>query len=273
MEDIRKIKFDVVILAGQSNAEGNALEYDYVEPYHNDRVYEVNDSSLIQYGYGQYVYKRKQDFEVGFATERKHAYLLMTDFSETFADKYIENGLLDDDRKILIVKTAVGGTGFALKQWGIGNVIYNRALDMIDFALSLNPENRLVAFLWHQGEHDAFERPELNVEEREKIYYGDFKSTVDDVRKRYNVPNLPIIAGEMVNCWADENKPATDAIEKATARVCADVGNAKYVSSEGLSSNSQGVKGSVDTIHFCRKSIIELGSRYFDAYKDIIVGN
>lgn len=42
-------------------------------------------------------------------------------------------------------------------QWGLQDDLYVRMMEMVDFARSLNAENRVVGFLWHQGETDAIE--------------------------------------------------------------------------------------------------------------------
>lgn len=262
-------KFDIIVVAGQSNAEGNGIATT-LEKYHNDNVFQLTENSLTVYGYGLINYEKSDDFTVDFADYRKSSFRCTLDFSETFAESYIKNGFLKQNRKILIVKAAVGGTGFSLGQWGVGNPLHERMKDMIDSALALNPENKLVSFLWHQGEHDSFEQPELTPAAREEFYYNAFKQTANDIRNRYNVPNLPIIAGEMVNDWADKFKEATSAVENATKRVCGNIGHADVASSEGLSSNAQAVNWSADDIHFSAVALKELGKRYFDKYSEII---
>ena len=270
MNYYKETAFDVIIVAGQSNADGNgACGPD--RKYHNADVYQMTDDSLTMYGYGLLDYKKKKSFKIKHAELRKTNFNISSGFAEPFADKYIEGGFLESGRKVLIIKAAVGGMGFSLKQWGVGNTLHERLCDMIDYALSLNEGNRLVAFLWHQGEHDAFEQAELSANERFDFYYKNLKATVEDVRLRYNVPKLPFIAGEMVDDWANEkeNKIAADAVENATKKVCKDVGNAAMVSSEGLLSNAQVIKGSIDNVHFCDKSISELAERYYNEFRNI----
>ena len=78
---------------------------------------------------------------------------------------------IKEGRKVLIVKTAIGGTGFMRNHWGKGCPMTERAFKMIDYSLSLEENSRIVAVLWHQGEHDAFESPELSSLTRENFYF------------------------------------------------------------------------------------------------------
>lgn len=266
--DFADFKFDIVVIAGQSNAEGNGLP-SLKDGYHNENVYELSDNSLTLFGYGDAIYSRQTRFDINYATYRKSSYRYYLDFSEPFVDEYISSGYLDGSRKILIIKAAVGGTGFSLRQWGVNNPLHNRLKDMISFALSLNKENRLVAFLWHQGEHDAFELKDLDPISREKFYYSNLKSSIEDIRTSFNTPTLPFIAGEMVDSWANKNLEATRSIEKATKEVCNDIGFAYMVSSEGLKSNVEEDESVQDDIHFSMISLVELGKRYFLAFNKI----
>lgn len=267
-EKMKQYPFDIIVIAGQSNAEGNAL-LTPGKSYHCDDVFQMTDDSLTVYGYGKLDYTTPAGFPIGYASFRKCNYVCTEDLSETFADEYIRCGFLEKGRKLLIVKAAVGGTGFSLSQWGVGNPLHTRLKDMIDYALSLGSENRLVAFLWHQGEHDAFEQAELSAGEREKFYYDAFRKTVEDLRATYRQSDLPVIAGEMVDDWANKNKEATSAVERATKEACADLGHAAVASSAGLLSNAQTIERCVDDIHFCADAIEELGRRYFALWRQI----
>lgn len=267
-KDIRNIGFDIIVLAGQSNAEGNGVS----EPkrqYHNEDVYQLSDNSLTIYGYGVLDYQKQASFKVEYASYRKSDYRILEDISETFADLYIQKGYLEKGRKLLIVKAAVGGTGFSLHQWGVGNPLHYRLKDMVDYALSLNESNRLVAFLWHQGEHDAFEQSSLNKEKRFAFYYDSFKGMMEDFLMAYDAKGLPVVAGEMVDSWANQYKDKSEAIEEATVSVLKDLGHGEMASSFGLLSNKDTFPWSGDDIHFSADSIEEFGRRYFACYERI----
>lgn len=273
--DFEKQRFDVVILAGQSNAEGNGVRSKDVPEKRIDGVYELIDAN-VAYPYfdekenaTKLVVTMPTEFVLREARERTDGENFRSDISETFAADYIAAGRLKAGRKILIVKAAVGGTGFALGQWGVGNPLWTRMVGMIDYALGLNPENRVVAFLWHQGEHDAFEQAWLSPEERYAFYVGKYKQQCLAVRNIYG--DVPVICGGFVDHWAEkpENKSACDAVEKALYDVSVEIGKSAFVGSEGLLSNDQLIKNG-DDIHFCYKSVYELGHRYFSAFEKIV---
>ena len=203
------------------------------------------------------------------AHERMQDGKLLADFSQTFAQKYIEDGRLKNGRKILIIKAAVGGTGFARKEWGVGNILLKRLTDMVDYALSLNVNNKIVALLWHQGEHDCVENVNLSLEELYNFYFNNLIEQFLKIRNKY-CQLIPIVAGEFVNSWANlpENKEKCDIVEKATKDVCNYIKKATVVNSIGLLSNDE-VFHNGDNIHFCAESIYELGKRYYAAYKNI----
>jgi len=192
----------------------------------------------------------------------------MADFAQTFANEYIKNGKLTKERKILIVKTAVGGTGFARKEWGVVSILYKRFIDMVNYALQLNEDNRIVALLWHQGEHDAFENASLEPIERFEFYRRNFTEQMLDIRKRYG-EDIPVVAGEFADSWAElpENKKQCDAVERALKESCAYIGRAAVASSYGLLSNDE-VFHDGDNLHFCGESVYELGKRYYTAFAE-----
>jgi hypothetical protein len=144
-------------------------------------------------------------------------------------------------------------------------------LSMVDEALQLHKDNRLVAVLWHQGEHDAFERADEPVEEIENFYYEKFESLLTAFRARYELEKLPVIAGGFVDEWRVLYEKQCDAVYAGVRRVFAKIGNAVFVETYGLQSNNQAV-GNGDNIHFCREAIYTLGERYYEAFESIIQG-
>lgn len=265
--------FDVIILAGQSNAEGNGVKKDDKE-FVSDKIFQIADKNKIMTKVlddGKVIIDMVYPVEMVFeqAHERVSDGKKFADFSETFAKKYIENGYLKEGRKVLIIKTAVGGTGFARKEWGVGSILYKRLCDMVDYGMSLNPDNRVVALLWHQGEHDCVENVNLNPEELYKFYSARFKEQTLKIRERYG-KDIPVMVGEFADSWAElpENKKNCDAVEKALNDVCEEIGNAGKASSKGLISNEQAFHNG-DNLHFCADSVYELGERYFDIYEKL----
>ncbi len=263
-------KYDIVVLAGQSNAEGNGLGA-VRRPYREDpRVFALRDKNAGLIGFDDKGLLRVGgdfDPDITVAREKVTGDKKVADFGLSFAREYVANGLLKDDRKLLIINAAVGGTGFAKHQWGETAVLQERAFKMVDYALSLNAENKVVAFLWHQGEHDAYENRDLSLKTKEAYYYEKFGNLVNKFLSEYG--KMPVIAGGFCKEWASgEFAEHCKVITKATKKVLKNVGGA-FVTTDDLLSNNQD-SGNGDNIHFCRKSIYVLGKRYFKAFTKII---
>ncbi len=251
LKDFREEIFDIIVQAGQSNAEGYGCG-----PV--DTPYQPKDS----------VWYLDGDFTITKAAERVMKNETHGNFSLSFADRYLQDGRLTEGRKLLILRSAVGGTGFYDRRWGMKDDLYLRMMEMIRTALSLNPKNRVIAFLWHQGETDVEGKMSY------QTYYDHLSSLLDSVRTEFNVQNLPFVAGDFVPSW--KSKKAEEAcanIVNAIQDVCNNLGCGKFVTTEGLLSNYEELGRPTlnwdDTIHFSRKSQYELGNRYYDAFSEI----
>lgn len=250
LKDFSKEAFDILIQAGQSNSEGHG--YGNVDnPYEvNDRVWYFNSDGTFQ-----------------MAQEKAIRNAIQGNFSLSFARKYIEEGMLGEGRKLLILRTAVGGTGFSDNRWKNSDDLYLRMMDMTKTVLALNPENQLKALLWHQGETDAINKVTF------EYYHEHITMLVKNVRTEFSVPTLPFIAGDFVQLWKSKNETKCAPIIGALKDVCSKE-NSAFVETDGLDSNLEDgyphPHGWVDDLHFCRRAIYELGERYFAAYKSVL---
>ncbi|MBE6653018.1 MAG: sialate O-acetylesterase [Ruminococcaceae bacterium] len=252
LKDFSKEAFDVIIQAGQSNSEGYAFGH-LEAPYSPDgRVWYMNENDTIS-----------------LAVEKVAGNGIQANFSLPFAREYVNAGRLAGDRKLLILRAAVGGTGFLDNRWKLTDDLYLHMMEMIRTALALNPENRLVAFLWHQGETDAGLHATFDQ------HYNHLKTLVESVRTAFDVPNLPFIAGDFVHDWRDVNAEICAPVLDAIRAVCHDCTPAAFVETDGLKSNAQEAIdhplgwGNGDIIHFSRPAIYELGRRYFEKFTEI----
>ena len=261
--------YDIIVLAGQSNAEGSGVGKGSSKHYNNPNILELIDKnrSFVKLSEdGVLSLFKPFEWTMQIAKERIDGETIYADFAQSFADEYIKKGRLQEGRKVLIVKTAIGGTGFMRNQWGKGCPMTERAFEMIDYALSLEENSRIVALLWHQGEHDAFESPELSLQTREKFYYDKFGCFVDTLVEKYGV--MPVIAGGFIDEWSKDYILQCNAVTRATKKVLNRYGGA-VVSAKGLKSNNQDSNNG-DTIHFCRKSLYKLGKKYYQAFEKIV---
>ncbi|MBQ9481968.1 MAG: hypothetical protein IJU84_07385 [Clostridia bacterium] len=279
--------YDIIIQAGQSNAEGNGYgDVGATATYvpREDILYYTDSTHYNNYPSDDDLSKLR--WSVIRAEERPTSVGPRNDFSLVFAREYRNSGLLPEGRKILIVRAAIGGTGFSENHprvpswnWKPTGDLYPRMIKAVQDALklpfgdSVTYKHRLVAFLWHQGENDAIGRM------AENTYYNYLNNLLNNVRTTFNCPKLPFVCGDFVHDWKYSEVGTTNACEKilnATKRVCSGNAPAAFVPTEGLKSNKQDpthpdspdIKG--DNIHFCREAINLLGKKYYDAYKALI---
>jgi len=244
LKDFTKENFDIIIQAGQSNSEGCG-QGPVAEPY--------EPSEAIWY--------LTRNFTISMGAEVVWGNDAIGNFALPFAREYVQSGRLQEGRKILIVRSSVGGTGFLDHRWGPEDDLYLTMMEMIQTALALNPANRLVALIWHQGESDAY------MEASYDAHFANLSGLVESVRRTYKSESLPFIAGDLVQQWKSMNEAICDPVVRAMRDVCA-TGNGKFVETCGLESNMQAV-GNEDTIHFSREALYQLGSRYFEAFCEI----
>ena len=266
--DFTKEKFDIVIQAGQSNAEGCGKgpldEPVYTvdgDIMHLSPEFTVTIATVDGFE-NLFVTYADKPFDISCADEHLNCGETAADFSLTFAKEYKAAGYLREGRKLLVIRAAIGGTGFMKKHWGMSDQVYLKMIELIDYALSLNPENKLVAFLWHQGEHDAFEKNQPDT------YEMQLWDMLDSVRSRYSVPTLPFICGDFVNEWKSKNIDICEPIVEKIKAVAKKAGG-EFIETADLPSNNQKTANG-DDIHFCRQSIYELGRRYFTAFDKIM---
>ena len=176
LKDFREEIFDIIVQAGQSNAEGYGCGS-------VDTPYQPKDS----------VWYLDGDFTITKAAERVMKNEIHGSFSLSFADRYLQDGRLTEGRKLLILRSAVGGTGFYDRRWGMEDDLYLRMMEMIRTALSLNPKNRVIAFLWHQGETEA------NGDVSYDVHFNNLSGLFSSVRREFDLPNVPFIAGDFVD--------------------------------------------------------------------------
>ena len=250
LKDFTQYKFDIIIQAGQSNAEGYGFG-NIDDPYQpSDRIWYLNS-----------------DFTITPAVEKVTGNEIQSNFALSFVREYQTNGCIEEGRNLLILRAAVGGTGFLDNHWKQTDDLFLRMMEMIRTALALNPENRLAAFLWHQGETDATNHASYD------IHYNHLMTLFRSVIEEFDVTSMPIIAGDFVQHWKNDNIEICTPVVDAIRAVCRDLEYGVFVETDGLLSNAQELHrdplGWFDPIHFSRKAIYELGRRYFTAYTAI----
>ena len=263
-----KEEFDIIILAGQSNAWGCGIGEVKREFVPDARILMLCDDANAhfekdEHGEDYLFIPSVVNKSITIAAEREKT----GNFALIFAQKYLESGRLEAGRKILIINAAVGGTGFAKKQWGIGAPLYDRLCDMTKAALNLNGKNRVVTILWHQGEHDAFENSSFSDDERYAFYHSSISAMFKDYIKRFSLDGIPVVAGGFCGEWYEKYKNNCDIVIKATKAFLAE-NNGGFAESVGLLSNNE-KNHNGDDIHFCREALYILGERFYLIFEEI----
>ena len=277
MNNYNELKFDLSVLMGQSNAEGNGLGNEELIIELGNNVFELNDINPcyleIENDCTNLICSKNINPYISKFEEKKGIDgLRRASFVSSFIKEYIDSGYLKDDRCILVIRCAVGGTGFSRNEWGINSPLYHRTTSLVDYALSLNNENKIVSILWHQGEHDAYEQASLNYQERYNFYKTGFYKQFYDFKNRYKLDDMILIGGEFCNSWTNTlYKEKSEAIYSATKDAIYELTmNEAIASSKGIKSNIEVDKSTNDDIHFSRIGAYELGRRYFKIYGRIM---
>jgi hypothetical protein len=265
-------EYDIILLAGQSNAYGtgkgptdnpwqvrddimmlkNDFEICYKRPDENTVYIDINAQK------DGYIEKAKENLENDGVTTIGNFSLT---FAKMYADKYLQKG-----RKVLIVSTAIGGTGFKGEHWGKNDKMFLRMVDMLDSALALNKNNKLVAVLWHQGEHDAYENRDLSFDGIKEYYDEKFTEFLGFVRERYG-KEVPFVCAGFTYAFINEFKKGSDAVIEVLQNKMQNDEMAKFVDASGIKCNSD--IGLDDIYHFNKKGLEILGARYFDGFEQI----
>ena len=262
---------DIIIMAGQSNMEGNGLGCP-------EKAYKPTPDILMMngklntrvekkaYGNAYLVVDYSKEYTIGVADERTEGNLSRYSLALRFAELYKRNDL-KEGRGLLLLQTSVGGTGFAKGHGGVGGTLSERMLDMVSEALKMNSQNRVVAFLWHQGEHDAYEGAALSKDELRESYENGLSTLIS--RTRAAIGEVPFISAGFTHCWMLEYPEQNEIVLSVTERLCSELNKAAFIRNTlDLSVNDELVSDG-DTVHFSRPALITLGERYYEAFSKI----
>ena len=272
-EKYRGAALDVVVLAGQSNAQGCGIGEvaDAYEP--DERILMMQDTFPVRFekdaeGKDHLCVQRPTEFVIGLAREAENdGGQKLGNLALAFARRYVQEGRLAEGRRLLIVNGTYGGTGFARNEWGVTGCLYLRLCDMLDELFALGVPRRVEAFLWHQGECDSFENASLTPEERYRKHLSDLTMQMENFRGKYG--KVPFVCGGFTDEWTQANGPQCGAILRAMQEYCQNAGRAAFVGTQGLASNDKAT-GNGDSLHFCRASLYVLGEKYYNAYLSLL---
>lgn len=175
--------YDIFLVCGQSNThQGLGL----------DPLIDTEDPRVKQFGrFGSNSYKIIPSTEpLEHITPLNDCVGFALTFAKTYEDKYGKEG-----RKALIVPCGQGGSAFHTGYWTKGGPLYDDAIARTRYALSLDPKNKLVAILWHQGESDV----------GWPAYQQSLDTMIVNMRKEINGDtNTYFLLGGLVPYWVNE---------------------------------------------------------------------
>lgn len=150
-----------------------------------------------------------------------------------------------------LIACAEGGS--SIDEWTIDGLLTRHAITEAKFAME---SSEIIGVLWHQGESDSFG-------ERYKTYEDKLLSLFKHLREELNVPDIPIIIGELGHYLGEVGfgKSAVEynQINQILSKVAHNNENCYFVTSEGLTANPDG-------IHIDAISQRKFGLRYYDAF-------
>lgn len=263
--------YDIIILAGQSNAEGQGRGEIAQEYVPDARILKMTDDFNAHFvttdGVSVLHYNWPATNTISVADEKYNkSGVKLGCFALWFAKKYADT-VLQPGRKVLIVDANFGGTGFARPEWGVGNIMHERLISMTQAALAGNPNNRIVVMLWSQGEHDSFENADWDANLRYTTHKANLVATFNDIYDKLGGNTFPIIACGFTDTFCAAYPEASNAVLAAIQEVVAQYGGG-YVDPAGLLSNSQ-VIGGEDIYHYSREALNVLSERFFAKYAEL----
>lgn len=227
-KDFTPKSFDVFLLIGQSNMEGEAPVVE--EDLNNiEGLWLLNTSGQIVPATGLInIYST-----IRFQGTPKYG--LGASFGKAIHNK--------SGNEIALVSNARGGTNIAQWKKGSGFEFYEEALRRTKEALEI-PGAHLKGILWHQGEGDS------GLPDLQTYYFSNLEEIINDFRTDLNVPDLPFVVGEIGYKYVNATR-----FNSFIWTVSSVIDNTACASAQGCELQS-------DNTHFSRKGYDLLGERY-----------
>jgi hypothetical protein len=249
--------FDVVLLAGQSNATSRGFSLRIKEAMTSSRIFQLG-----RYATDYEIIPAKEPLS-NLIPEGVTRAINGIGFALSFALQY-EKYALKPGREILIIPAALGASA-ALGEnayWRKGGPGEQDVNDRLSSILLKGNGNKLVAIIWHQGESDSGK--DL------LVYHAWISELLTGIRSRFGTEDTPIILGELTPSLINWSKAASQ-FNDGLHELVASMPYAGLALSDAL--GSIGTKSNpsyFDRSHFTSEAQIELGKRYFCAWQRII---
>lgn len=220
-----------ILLIGQSNMAGRGFIED-VPPIYNEHI------NMLRNGIWQMM------------AEPIHfdRHIAGIGPASSFAHAWTED---HPGESIGLIPCAEGGS--SIDEWAIDGPLTRHAISEAKFAMETS---ELIGILWHQGESDSYG-------ERYKAYEDKLLTLFKHLREELDVPNIPIIIGELGHFLGEVGfgKSAVEykQINEILSKVAHSEENCYFVTSKDLTANPDG-------IHIDAISQRKFGLRYYEAF-------
>lgn len=255
--------YDIVIIAGQSNAVGSALT-----AYLGDMTPHKETWRIKQWG-------RFDGFDnqvIPAGDPLHHASIFNSQsFGMSFARQYRDNNLADN-RELLLIPVAYSGTGFMPNanvpenNWDLTGVLPADVIARSNLAYATDADNQFKAFLWHQGEDEVARinnngNPEIDQQWYETKWLT-MMSNFDSQIIGFDSTTVKSLVGQINSVWVSTTGGAE--ITNAHMNLANLRPNTAFISSE-----LPYVLTTWDQVHFNGSDLEELGRRYYNAFTQL----
>lgn len=179
--------------------------------------------------------------------------------------KLYKNKYLSDGRKIIIIPCGKGSSGFINNLWNPGNILYDDVVVRTNKILNQNPNNKLVAILWQQGESDTWN---LNYEENLDNMITNLRNDIVG-----DISQVPFLLGGMVPYWMNIEDETGIIRKERTNNIIKDTENrlpyCAYVDPT-LPTIIEKINPDIESVHYDATGLRTLANRYFLEYKKFI---
>lgn len=220
------VEYDLYLLIGQSNMEGEAP---------------LNDCDTVD---GVWLLDSKGEIVPASNPINRYSTIRYQGTSKYgLGGAFGKAVVMSTARKVLLVSNARGGSAIAEWQKGSAYNFYDEAVRRTCQAMNIEGV-ALRGILWHQGEADS-DHPYL-----EEYYFSKLTDLVNDLRGDFGMPELPFIAGEIADAY-----PTSAEFNSVIDKIADYIPFSSAVDSEGCTVQS-------DNTHFTRDGYDLLGRRY-----------
>lgn len=267
--------WDIMVMAGQSNAVGVAPATRAVEDA--ELALGADESHIYQYTRSCFGHQDRETIPAKEPLDFQGCELIQNWSKQNtrssivaFARRYIANGYLKQGRKVLIIPAAKSGS--AITAWSTENSESNYFSDMQSRLVELlkNPNNRLVAFHWQQGETDMLryyddKRLVSDADHSPSAYKIALTKIIAKIKSLPSGDHAAILIGE-----AAKELPYGGLREHIAmmSKVAEETPCAAFISSENLLAHNDLVSVS-DHTHFTGKGQVEMAKRRIEKFSQL----